>query len=1313
MELPLVGKQNERYWVSRLSNISTEQGLGGILPVHVPDGALPSTVIAGLRVTADTSARIKRICKDNPVNIFNLFLHTLNVLRYRYTGNEDLITRVLFSMPEAGVGNGPMQWFSRYKMNALEDSRSAIVRLGEQTAEDIRYLVRDWDPIIGKLQHNFSSDRDNMTAICLYYGEREPAARGDTELLFCVGEDSEGFCLKIMTGRIRVDRGMLGAILGHWCRLIQACLASPAGAISVLPYIPEKEMERIGEITQGPEAGSPGYGNIVEPFVATAERLPNAIAVICGRSRISYRRLDEDSDRLAAYLVENLKAAKGDLIGLIMHRSLEMMTALLAILKAGGAFVPIDPSLPADRIKYILDDTGLTILLTQVQYEDKIGGFDGDILMIDQEKIRLLPDRRVDAVKDAGTPAYVIYTSGSTGNPKGAVVRHDGFINVLTWYTNEYGHSASDRTLVITSHSFDLTLKNLFAPLWTGGTLHLLEHGDFDPVHVNDLISSEGITVMNCTPFSFYLLVDGETDPDFSRKLRSLRLLILGGETVVAENLRAWIEGEGFNATFVNSYGCTECSDITSFHNVKDLSLFYEKPVPIGKPIPNTAIYILNERLEHTPLGFTGELFNAGIGVGNGYWRNPELTGSRFIPDPYRPGGTIYGTGDLVRITEEGVIEFVGRKDHQVKIRGFRIEIPEIEHKLLQYPDIKKAIVIPRKEERQYTFLAAYIISATSVNPRVLRDFLSNALPEYMIPTWFVRVDEFPLNKNGKLDREKLPDPTKSTTGGDVALEPVTGPQQKMVRIWQELFSQDSVGLLDNFFSLGGNSLRAVQLAAKVEQAFQIRVTISDIFNNPTVRELAAVLQSREESNLTGDIKPIPALEYYPLSEAQKRIWVEDQLEEGENILYNVQAVQELAFEVDHERLERSLQILIQRHDSLRTTFHYIEEKPVQHVHADLECKVNYHMAVTRGDHYTEAKKIASQDALSPFDLGRLPLMRVSLIRLEEYRYCLCITIHHIICDGWSLHLLLEELNELYHALEQGRKPALAPLVLQYKDYAAWHNRLLEGEEIKKQRKYWHNKLTGELPLLEIQYDHLRQDGVLPQADWVSFMLSGEVMAAIQQVSQTNKVSNFMVFVAVIKILLYKLSNTGDVIVGGLSFGRDRQALQNLIGMFVNTLVLRDLLTEEDTFQTILEKVKITVFESYDNKDYPFDRLADELQPKRDRMRRPFFNILVVYNDFVKDPLDIYEDRTRQGLLFGSDLLKNDIVFTFTGTEKIRCDIFFDKNLYNRLTMDSLRDQLEKLFETVLAHPDIRLSDIEIRSLMDHLFFDPKDHFLM
>lgn len=1313
MELQSETKQKERYWVSRLSNIVMEQGLGSTVPTLVCDGERHVPVFSDLYLSADISGRIRKICKQNPVNILNFFLHTLNVLRYKYTGNVDLVTRIQLSGSSSDTDDGVMAWFSRYKLNAMEDSRSAITRLGEQTMEDMRYVLQDWDAIIGKLQHNFSSDPDNMTAIGLSYGARETATCGDTELLFCIADHGDRFCLKIMTGRIHVEQMTLAAVLGHWNCVIGACLAAPDGSIGELPYIPLSEMERIEKFTYGPQREYPLYENIIEPFIAAAERWPEAIAVVCEGTRVSYKKLHRDSDKLAGHLVEKLKTKKGDLVGLMMHRSTDMMTALVAILKAGAAFVPIDPSLPADRVSYILEDTGLRILLSQDLYEDKIGSFSGDLLLVDQEKIASLPDRRVEIVKDGRTAAYVIYTSGSTGNPKGAVVRHDGFINVLHWYVNEYNHSTTDRTLVITSHSFDLTIKNLFAPLWTGGVLHLLRHGDFDPVYVNDLIHAEGITIMNCTPFSFYLLVDGDTDPNFSMKLNSLRVLNLGGEAIVAENLRAWIEGEGFNAMFVNSYGCTECSDITSYHNVTDFGTFFEKPVPAGKPIPNTHIYVLNERLQHTPLGFTGELFNAGIGVGNGYWKNPALTESRFLPDPYQAGGTIYSTGDLVRITEEGVIEFAGRKDHQVKIRGFRIEIPEIENRLMQHPDIKKAIVIPRKEERQYTFLAAYIISAASVNPRSLRDFLLSSLPEYMVPTWFVQIDEFPLNKNGKLDRDKLPDPARLVSGADHVLEPTTPVQEKMVKIWQDLFVQDSVGLLDNFFSLGGNSLRAVQLAARIEQAFQVRISIADIFNNPTVRELAALLQSKDEIRAQGEIKTIPLSTYYPLSQVQKRIWIEDQLEEGSNIVYNVQAVEELTFEVDQHLLERSLHVLIQRHESLRTTFHYIDEEPVQQIHADPGLKVNYQVVETKGNYYAEAKRIIGKDALVPFDLGRLPLLRVSLVKLEEKRYCIAVTIHHIICDGWSLNVLLKELREIYHALEQGIQPALAPLAIQYKDYAAWHNQLLASEEIKAQAKYWHSKLSGELPLIEIPFDRPRERDGIPEADWVSCMLSGETLAAMDRVSRTSKVSHFIIFSAVVKILIYKLTNERDVVTGGLSFGRDREILQGQVGMFVNTLVLRDQLFEDDTFLTVLEKVKTTILESYDNKDYPFDRLADELQPNRDRLRKPFFNIMVVHNEFVKEPLDIQGERDRESLLYGNSLLKNDVIFMFTGNKKIRCDIFFDKRLYNRLTMGSLKEQMEKLFGAALTCPDTRLSDLDIKSLKDHLFFDPEDHFLM
>ena len=878
------------------------------------------------------------------------------------------------------------------------------------------------------------------------------------------------------------DRGTIERHAGYLRRLLEGMVADDARAVDRLPLLGDAERHQLLEEWNATEADYPRDKCVHELFEAQEARTPDAIAVVHDDAELTYAELNAKANRLAHHL-RTLGVEPDARVAICVERSLEMVMGLLAILKAGGAYVPLDPAYPAERLAYILDDIAPVAVLTHAQAQARVpaafGGATAAIPVIDLE---------ADANGWAGQPesnpdcsgvgltsrhlAYVIYTSGSTGQPKGVMVEHRNIVNHMAWMADTWPLAPGDAVLQRTSISFDASVWELFAPLLQGTRLVLASaDAQRDPrVVIGDIIKS-GVTVAQFVPSLLRAFVADERHVE----CQSLQAIFCGGEVLALElclQLRA-----SLGIRIANLYGPTEATIDAAFWTCPANEDHDPLSIPLGRPISNTRIYILDGHGEPVPIGAAGEIYIGGAGVARGYLNRPELTAERFVADPFagEADARMYKTGDLGRYLPDGTIEFLGRNDFQVKIRGFRIELGEIEARLAQHPAVREAVVLAREDGGDKRLVAYYTVApdAEAAGAEALRRHLSATLPDYMVPAAYVRLDALPLTANGKLDRKALPAPDGAAYAARGYEAPASEIEMRLARIWADVLGLERVGRHDNFFELGGHSLLAVRVISRLRQALGVEVALAELFARPVLAEFANAVREGARSTLP----PIMAArrdEPLPLSFAQQRLWFLAQME-GVSQAYHIPLGLRLTGELDGGALRGALARLVARHEALRTTFDHVDGQPVQRIAAeDSGFDLQEHDLRQHSDAEGELQRLAMEEANAAFDLQAGPLIRGRLIRLDDREHVLLITLHHIVSDGWSMGVLSRELGALYRAYSQGQADPLPGLALQYPDYAVWQRRWLAGEVLQAQSDYWRRTLAGAPAVLELPTDRRR-----------------------------------------------------------------------------------------------------------------------------------------------------------------------------------------------------------------------------------------------
>ncbi|RJG27990.1 amino acid adenylation domain-containing protein [Massilia cavernae] len=1087
------------------------------------------------------------------------------------------------------------------------------------------------------------------------------------------------------------DHATIERIAGHYAVLLNAVAADPLCALKHLPMLGAAEQDQLRAWSGAAVPAAGGGGGVHLLFEQQAARTPGARALLWGAHCLSYGELDARANQLAHHL-RALGVLPDTLVALCVERGPEMVVGMLAILKAGAAYVPLDPDYPPQRLAYMLDDCAATVLLTEQHLQARLPRRPAHTVCLDAERAAIAchPTYATGVATLGQQLAYCIYTSGSTGQPKGAVNTHAGVANLLHWYRHgSAGLGRADRVMLASSLSFDLTQKNILGTLAAGATLIIPDGPASDPDSFRRALQQHQPTHVNCAPSAWRAYAAGLTSHG------ALRSVVLGGEAIDAA-LAADLAGAGLD--LVNSYGPTECADVAlSYLNAAAAA---RTDVPLGRPIPGVQVYIVDGANQRVPAGVVGEICIGGAGVARGYWRRPELTAERFVPDPFgAPGSRMYRSGDLGRWLADGSIAFLGRLDHQVKLRGMRIEPGEIEAALLRCPGVRQALVMVREDQPGEQKLVAYVTPITGagapLEPAVLRAQLADSLPAYMLPGAWVVLDTLPLNPNGKTDRAALPAPDASHHAAAVTyVAPRSAQERRVAAIWATLLKLPQVGLQDNFFALGGHSLLAAKALAQIRQQLGVDIALKRFFGASTLSDLVAGLAG-EPAAAPPAIVRVTRSDPVPASFAQQGLWFLDQYQPGGDA-YNIPSAWRIHGALDAALLERSLNAVVERHEALRTSFALERGTPVQRIASALPLDLALLDLSARPDAASDARHLVRQEAAQPFDLARGPLIRTRLLKLAQDEHVFMLTLHHIIADGRSLGVLMDELGELYRAGRAGSVPALAPLPLQYADFAMWQRAYLQGARPQAQLAYWQATLGGAAPVLELPLDHPRPAVLTHRGAAVQFDLGPALTGRMQALARQRRGTLFMVAAAAFNALLHRYTGQSDVCIGYGVANRQHPGLDSLIGYFVNTLVLRTAVDAAQSFDALLGLVRDAVLDGDAHQDLPFERVVEALRPERRPGHSPLFQVALSFNHGAGGVIGV-PGLTFERIDGALAVAKYDLTLVLAERDgTLDGAIEYNTALFEPATIEGMAASYVALLEAFAAHPQTVLQDVAL-----------------
>jgi amino acid adenylation domain-containing protein len=1092
------------------------------------------------------------------------------------------------------------------------------------------------------------------------------------------------------------DAPTIARLASHLESAIRAATALPDSPVSALDMLPTEERAQV--VRGFNRTDAPVSEQIVHRLVSDqAARTPDAVAVEFGGEKLTYAQVETRANRLANRLVR-LGIKPDARVAVAMERSMDMAVGVLAVLKAGGCYVAVDPRYPAERIAYMLHDSRAAAVLTTSAVADRLPSSTATIVSVDAEAEAIGSESAEAPCVDIHPEnlLYVLYTSGSTGRPKGAALPHRALASLLRWQVGRWGDQAAARTLQFASLSFDVSFQELFSTWAAGGTLVLVDDGMRRDGEALIRYLREHRVERLFLPFAALQNL-AEAAEAMDARMPHLREVVTAGEALRSTpRLRAFFRANP-RCRLENQYGPSE-THVVSAHALAGGPDAWPALPPIGAPVANTRMYVLDGRMQPAPIGVPGELFAAGDNLARGYLGRPALTAERFVPDPFSAdGGRLYRTGDRARWRADGALEYVGRTDFQVKVRGFRVEPGEVEAALTEHPSVVQAAVVAHGDGVARR-LAAYVVPAGGASPSIpdLRAHVAARLPEHMVPGAWRVMNALPLTPSGKVDRRSLPEP-ESFAVDEARVEPRTPAEQMVADAWQEVLGVRP-GAHDDFFALGGHSLAATRVVARIRRSFGIDLPLRALFEAPTVAGLAtrAADARRGEHLVLPPLVPSSQTADAPLSFAQQRFWFVEHMGAA-GAAYHIPLVLTLRGMLDVDALRQALDGLVARHEALRTTFHLHGAEPVQTVAPTVSVDVPLHdLSSLRSDEReAEAERIARDEWCAPFDLARGPLMRARLLRLSADEHRLLLTFHHIVCDAWSLGVAFRELGELYVAAVEDRATELSPLPVQYADYAVWQRERLYGDALGRELSFWRERLEG-AAVLQLPTDRPRPAVQSFRGAIHPFRLDGTIAARVAELARREGATPFMVLLAAFDVLLSRWSGCEDVVVGSPVAGRVPQETEPLVGVFVNTLALRADLSGNPTFLDVLARVREGTLDAYAHQEVPFERLVEELKVERSLDRHPLFQ--VIFNmqaggygapDLPGLSVDVAEGDTGAA--------KVDLVLSLVQEEDgIAADLQYASDLFDRATIRRMATHLGVLLDAALAHPERPVSELPL-----------------
>ncbi len=1215
------------YWQERLAGIPVVHDL----PLDEPRPAVQRFEAELLHYGIDKSLLkgLQQLAAAHNASLFMVLQSAFALLLSRFSGESDIV----MGIPNGGRGQKELEpligcFVNTQVLRTNIDERQTVsellARARVDTIEAFSHNNVPFDHLVDVLKHprslaynplcqikfvlqNYESGQLQLTGLQLKSIRRaDERVHFDLDLSITETPDELRLTWGYKSGLFR--RGSIARMAETYHRLLQQMVARPDAKLDALTGLDPESVRALEEAGAGAVVAEGRERLLPHAIAQQAARTPDAVALRCGGLSISYRELESRANRLAGLLAEQ-GVARGARVGVHLGRSIELLIAQLAVMKTGAAYVPLALSQPSERLAAMIRDADIrVVLLDSRTMQLPVLGIDTVFVDGASTESDWLGDYAgaAPAIDLAADDAmYVLYTSGSTGEPKGVEVHHGAVIDYCAFARRNYCGERLRGSLVATSPAFDLTLPALYVPLLCGGCVELLpEEGELDALS-RRLADDDGAVLLRLTPSHVSALLMLSDD----QPRRSAHAFIIGGEAfepALARRLQAKFPA----SRIYNHYGPTETVVGCSWFDVTANLDALDARIPIGGPMENTALYVLDEKGRLQPAGAPGELYIAGAGVAKGYLNRPELTAEKFVTVR---GARAYRSGDRVRWGADGNLEFLGRMDRQVKLRGLRIELGEIESRLNQSGHVRDAVVRLWDEQ-----LIAYVVAATDDAERqsALHAELSSHLPSYMLPAAYVWLDELPLTVNGKVDVQQLPPPGTSLRAAEYEA-PQDDVERAIAELWQTLLRVERVGRNDDFFALGGHSLLAVQLVSRLRETLDVELPLRALFAAPTLSALAAGVRAAGASTMAR-IAPADRSQPLPLSLAQQRLWFLDQLDKDASAVYHIPAALRLLGRLDEPALRATLDRLVARHEALRTRFVAIDGVPYQQI-ASEECGFALGhedlSALSADEREAAVATRAAAEVLAPFDLSAGPLVRGRLLKLAGDDHVLLVTQHHIVSDGWSLGILVRDFAALYTAFRRGEGDPLPPLEIQYADYAQWQRGWLQGEELVRQREFWKDQFAGAPALLDLPLDRPRAAVQSPQGATLPLVLSPELTASLRELSQRHGVTLFMTLLSGWGLLLSRLSGQTDVVIGTPVANRQRREVENLIGCFVNTLALRLRLDEETSVASLLAQVKETAVAAFAHQELPFEQVVEAVQPVRRLSHSPLFQTMLALNN--------------------------------------------------------------------------------------------------
>jgi amino acid adenylation domain-containing protein len=1298
------------YWVRQLDGLPVLD-----LATDYSRPAIPRHRGATFRfeISTELTARLKELSSRQEATLFMTSLAAFYVLLFRYSGQSDLAV----GSPIANRNRKEIEKLIGFFVNTLVlradlGQRPGFTQVLDRVKKTTLDAYANQDLPFEKLVEVLSPERDISRSPLfqvVFAMQGAPLAEvplGDLslqlfnvnsstakfDLILGVVEDHDGFKASLEYNTDLFEPATAERMAQHFQTLLESIVTEPERPVQTLPLLSAREQEELAAWNRT-DAGWPRDICLPDLFEEQVRCLPNAVAVEFQDRQLTYQELDRRANQLGNRL-QKLGVGPEVRVGICLERNLDLIVSLMAVEKAGGAYVPLDPDYPAERVSYMLKDSQASVLVTQTALLDHLPPFEGALVDLEGQAAAIGREN-VTAPKRKCLPenlAYVIYTSGSTGQPKGVAIRHSSVVAFICWCRETFSPEELSGVLASTSICFDVSIFETFGPLSCGGRLVLVRN----VLDVERIENGERLKVISTVPSAMRELVSMKAIPD------SVITVNLGGEAVPV-GLAAQIYESTRVERVLNMYGPTED---TTYSTCAWLPREPEQTVPIGRPISNSKVYVLDAEMQQAPVGVTGDIYISGAGLARGYLTHPEWTAEKFIPNPFSdaPGDRLYRVGDLGTYRPDGQLGYLGRNDFQVKIRGHRIELGEIEAALEEMEGITQAVVMAREDgEKQ---LVAYLVNSgdtgnVNAGNDEIREHLRRRLPDYMCPAAFVRMESLPLTPNGKINRRALPAPAIGLHAIDGAYAAPDSPLEELLSdIWAQVLRVETIGVNDDFFARGGHSLLATQVVARMRSALNVNVPLPRIFETPTIAELAKFIEQQLQGTTekTAAITRAPRHEPLVLSYTQRRLWFIDQLE-PDGTSYNLPAAVQIEGPLEVAALEKSLNEIVRRHEVLRTRFVVVDGEPRQVIdeHLTLKLTVVDFESMTEKEHREQVERFIEEDAQKAFNLASGPLVRVSLLRLSGERYILVVVMHHIVADDWSHGVLSRELTVLYRSFSAGQPSPLAELPIQYADFSVWQQRWLNGGALAQQLDYWKTQLSG-LQALDLPTDHPRPTVRKGRGGRINFTVSAELAKQLKKIGRSENVTLYMTLLAAYQTTLFHYSGQTDIAVGTSVAGRRQTEVESLIGCFINMLVLRTDLSQEPSFAELLSRVKNVALGAYAHQDVPFEKLVETLQPERDLSRSPLFQVMLVLHNTPQSELQLGDARLRM-LDIESRSTKFDLtLFVSEDAGGLKCVLYYDTDLFDVETITRLAQDFQTILNIMASSPEKRITEISLTS---------------